>query len=124
MNIKLTVTLKNCEGALLRLLGTVERRGHRLTNLTCRGATASGEARELTLDVDCGGRSPDVLVRQLRRLYDVLNAAWYQCPVKKMNEPHLRFEQTLPVMYGLTVHHEVDVEARAAEAAARRYGHG
>jgi len=80
MNIKLNITVKDCEGALVRLLGTIERRGHKLLQLNSRDCPANSAAREFSLDVDCGGRSPDVLVRQIRRLYDVLNAAWYQCP--------------------------------------------
>jgi acetolactate synthase regulatory subunit len=120
MNIKLTVTLNDCEGALLRLLGTIERRGHRLRNLVSRDAAGCEQARNLTLEVDCGGRSPDVLVRQVRRLYDVLGAAWYQCPMLEMHEPYLRFEQSIPIAYGLQVHYEKEKDTRSVEAPARR----
>jgi acetolactate synthase regulatory subunit len=80
MNIKLRITLNQCEGALLRLLGAIERRGHRLINFQSRELGGNIAQQELALDVDCREKSPDVLVRQLRRLYDVAGAAWYQCP--------------------------------------------
>ena len=111
MNIKLNITVKDCEGALVRLLGTIERRGHKLLQLNSRHCPGKPGAREFLLDVDCGGRSPDVLVRQIRRLYDVLNAAWYQCPEMSVDNGHLSYEATVPALFGLVVHerHEVRV---------------
>lgn len=103
MNIKLRITLNDCEGALLRLLGTIERRGHRLVNLNSWQAAGSGSSRDLALDVDCGDRSPDVLLRQICRLYDVLGAAWYQSPQLDSDGARLTYEATAPAMYGLVV---------------------
>lgn len=104
MNIKLRITLRECEGALIRLLGTIERRGHALVNFSARPAGGQVPARDLALDVDCGSRSPDVLVRQLRRLYDVLEAAWYQCPEYQTSDGRWSYETTSPAMYGMVVH--------------------
>lgn len=122
MNIKLNITVKDCEGALVRLLGTIERRGHRLLQLSSRNCPANSGAREFLLDVDCGSRSPDVLVRQIRRLYDVLGAAWYQCPTVQVDHPHLSYETTVPALYGLVVREREeaggtppDVHAKAAQ---------
>ena len=109
MNIKLNITVKDCEGALVRLLGTIERRGHKLLQLNSRNCPGKAGAREFLLDVDCGGRSPDVLVRQIRRLYDVLNAAWYQCPEMRVDNANLSYEATVPALFGLVVHERGEV---------------
>ena len=116
MNIKLRITLKNCEGALLRLLGTIERRGHQLVNFSSAwaGGKPGGRERELALDIDCGARSPDVLVRQIRRLYDVLSADWYQCPHYEADGARLSYETTLPAMYGMVVRREEAAEGKKA----------
>ena len=103
MNIKLRVTLKECEGALLRLLGTIERRGHRLVHLSSRQHSNAELSRNLSLDVDCRDRSPDVLLRQIRRLFDVLEASWYECPQFEADGARLNYEATAPAMYGLLV---------------------
>ncbi|MDX1557200.1 MAG: ACT domain-containing protein [Xanthomonadales bacterium] len=125
MNIKLRITLKDCEGALLRLLGTIERRGHRLVSFNSRQGGANAAVRDLALDVDCGSRSPDVLVRQLRRLYDVLSAAWYECPQFESEGARLSYETTLPAMYGLVVHRKESAEdAKAADTAKGSAAHG
>lgn len=121
MNIKLNITLNDCEGALVRLLGTVERRGHKLLQLSSGICPGNAGARALLLDVDCGSRSPDVLVRQIRRLYDVLSAAWYQRPEMTVDNTQLSYEATVPAMYGLVVREsgseaEAKSPARATDA--------
>ena len=73
MNVNLKISMNNAEGALIRTLGTIERRGHRLLGLSSR---ASGPAiQQLLLEIDCGERSADVLVRQIDRLYDVISVS-------------------------------------------------
>ena len=63
----LTLDLADQEGALLRLLGTTERRGWRpvAVNATSRGGRLS-----VTLTVR-GSGSVDLLCRQLHRLHEV-----------------------------------------------------
>ena len=81
MKISVHVTLREVEGALVRLLGTVERRGHRLIGVKCGTSVLRTKAQDLRIEVDCGERSPDVLLRQLSRLHDVLSARYQVVPV-------------------------------------------
>jgi acetolactate synthase regulatory subunit len=80
MNITVNVTLRSVEGALLRVLGTVERRGHRLLGVKSETSVLRTNAQDLKLEVNCGERSPDVLLRQLTRLHDVLTAHYRLMP--------------------------------------------
>jgi len=87
MNINLKILMNNTEGALIRTLGTVERRGHRLLGLSSR---ASGPAiQQLLLEIDCGERSADVLVRQIDRLYDVISVSKDQTRNRTPVDPQL-----------------------------------
>ncbi len=65
---RLALTLTVAEGALLRALGTIERRGFRIADIACRGQPGA-----LTVDLDVEGPRPtiEVLLRQLHRLRDV-----------------------------------------------------
>ncbi len=70
MSGQLQIRFDNAEGALLRLLGTVERRGFVLREV----AMADGpDDALLTLDVEPRdpSRSLEIVVRQLDRLVDV-----------------------------------------------------
>ncbi len=62
------VLLDQAEGALLRLLGTVERRGFALSGLSADQTDAGALAVRLQLD---GARDLQVLCRQIERLIDV-----------------------------------------------------
>jgi acetolactate synthase regulatory subunit len=62
------IDLDHSEGALLRVLGTVERRGFALIEMTAEKPDA--ESYSVRLQVD-GERDPQVLCRQLERLVDV-----------------------------------------------------
>jgi acetolactate synthase regulatory subunit len=85
MNISVNVTLKEVEGALVRLLGTIERRGHRLLAVRSEKSLMRVNAQDLKLELDCGERSPDILLRQLGRLHDVLNAHYCRFPDRSEN---------------------------------------
>jgi acetolactate synthase II small subunit len=63
----LTVTLNRREGALLRLLGTVERRGFEVVAVH---ADSAASVVNVSLTVR-GPRDAGVLIRQLARLVDV-----------------------------------------------------
>ena len=62
------VLLDQAEGALLRLLGTVERRGFALSGLSADQTDAGALAVRLQLE---GARDLQVLCRQIERLIDV-----------------------------------------------------
>jgi len=70
--LELKLLLANAEGALLRVLGTIERRGFTLGAMSTR---ATPHGLQLTLSLPGDGRPADVLLRQIRRLHDVLEAA-------------------------------------------------
>ncbi len=62
------VLLDQAEGALLRLLGTVERRGFALSGMSADTTEAGALAVRLQLE---GARDLQVLCRQIERLIDV-----------------------------------------------------
>ena len=62
--------LARAEGALVRTLGLIERRGFSVTAVTMRADPAT-ETVLLRLEVASEGRSFDVLLRQILRLIDV-----------------------------------------------------
>lgn len=73
MSIELKLQLKSAEGALIRTLGTIERRGFTLGSVQAREHNGG---IELKVAVDAHGRSVEVLIRQLKRLYDVCDASF------------------------------------------------
>lgn len=93
MNIReheLRIELRCTEGAVLRALGLVERRGFRLR--TCQLHAESGDRRVLDIVVE-SVRPADLLKRQLERLHDVLsvhNRSYVQGPgVTRLDRPAL-----------------------------------
>lgn len=73
MAIELRMLLKAAEGALIRVLGTIERRGFALGKMSTQ---IRGAHLEMRIEVEPAGRAIDVLVRQLKRLYDVIEASF------------------------------------------------
>jgi len=69
MNHKLNLDVRQAEGALLRVLGTAERRGYSPVALDAGPGPAAGEF-SVTLTV-CSDRDPGLLARQLANLQDV-----------------------------------------------------
>lgn len=67
MNCSLELALDRAEGALLRVLGTIERRGWQVLSVN---AASDSRSYTLSLTLD-GARDPDILCRQLQRLVDV-----------------------------------------------------
>ena len=68
MDYTLHIQLSSCEGAVLRALGLMERRGYTLK--TCSVAESDGSGRDMDVTVT-STRSGDLLKRQLERLHDV-----------------------------------------------------
>jgi len=67
---RLTVTLAQAEGAIVRVLGLVERRGYVLRGLSMK---EKADSASLVIDVEPrdGSRRTPVLAQQLARLIDV-----------------------------------------------------
>jgi acetolactate synthase regulatory subunit len=70
MNRTIEVSLARAEGAIVRTLGLIERRGFTVTAIATRG-DANSETLVLRLEVASPGRPFDVLMRQILRLFDV-----------------------------------------------------
>jgi acetolactate synthase-1/3 small subunit/acetolactate synthase II small subunit len=70
MSGRVVIDFTVAEGAVIRMLGLVERRGFQLRGIAM---AETGERASMTLDVDPrdSGRCFDVLDRQLRRLHGV-----------------------------------------------------
>ena len=78
MRFRLDLTLRPAEGALLRVLGTAERRGY--TPLAIEGQRSEdGSAWSLALTVE-GERAAEGLCRQMEKLYDCLKVEVAECP--------------------------------------------
>lgn len=71
MSCCLELALDRAEGALLRVLGTIERRGWNVLSVNA-ASTAQAYAVNVTLE---GERDPEILCRQLQRLVDVREVA-------------------------------------------------
>ncbi|MEO6172528.1 MAG: ACT domain-containing protein [Arenimonas sp.] len=70
MSRRLEITMAASEGALIRVLGTVERRGYSLNTLHVE--KTNDENMQISMEVE-SDRDANVLCRQLGRLYDVQN---------------------------------------------------
>jgi len=68
-NLNLTIQLKSSEGAVLRALGLMERRGFRLDSCTVNEAQGDGRTMAVCVISD---RPAELLKKQLERLHDVL----------------------------------------------------
>ncbi len=69
---ELTLLLADSEGALVRILGLIERRGFRLGTVS---SELTPHGTRLSLTLASHDRPADVLLRQVARLHDVLEAA-------------------------------------------------
>ena len=71
MSLHLRIQLAEAEGALMRLVGLVERRGFRI--VTLEKSRASGTDAMILMEVDARdpARRLDILVRQIARLFEV-----------------------------------------------------
>jgi acetolactate synthase II small subunit len=68
MSRRLQITLAASEGALIRVLGTVERRGYSLHELHVE--KAADDCMHVSMQIE-SERDANVLCRQLERLFDV-----------------------------------------------------
>ena len=72
MNHTLQMNVHKVEGALVRLLGLIERRGFAVTSMN---AMTEEHHVEVTVSVHSAGRSVETLTRQIQKLYDVRSVA-------------------------------------------------
>ncbi len=70
MKRTIELRLARAEGAIVRTLGLIERRGFTVTAIATRSDSGS-ESLVLRLEVASEGRPFDVLIRQILRLLDV-----------------------------------------------------
>lgn len=68
MNYTLRIQLSSVEGAVIRALGLIERRGFSL--IKCSVSESDGTGRDMEVSVT-SSRPGDLLKRQLERLHDV-----------------------------------------------------
>ncbi|WP_300543607.1 ACT domain-containing protein [Maricaulis sp.] len=71
MRDTLRIELSDSEGALMRLVGLVERRGFTIATLEKADAADGQSTVIMRLSARDGARSLDVLTRQIGRLFDV-----------------------------------------------------
>ena len=62
------IQLRSCEGAVLRAIGLMERRGFQLASCTVSEAQGDGQAMQVCVASE---RPGELLKRQLERLHDV-----------------------------------------------------
>lgn len=66
--LELNLIIANAEGALVRLLGTIERRGFRIEGMTL---APHAQGQQVKIALGATARPAEVLVRQLQRLLEV-----------------------------------------------------
>ena len=69
MRHSLQIQLRASEGAVIRALGLIERRGFRIETVQVAEAQGDGQSMDVEVSSD---RSGDLLKRQLERLHDVI----------------------------------------------------
>jgi acetolactate synthase regulatory subunit len=70
MNHTLNLTIEKVEGAIIRTLGLIERRGFSVTSIDARADESAGEM-ELVIELSGSGRPVETLARQIGKLFDV-----------------------------------------------------
>jgi acetolactate synthase regulatory subunit len=84
MNYSLRIQLSSVEGAVIRALGLMERRGYTLNK--CSVGESDGTGRNMDVSVT-STRSGDLLKRQLERLHDVYHVELLPTAVPGPSQP-------------------------------------
>ena len=87
MNHTLRIQLSSCEGAVIRALGLMERRGYSLARCFVDEAEGDGRFMEVTVT---STRPGDLLKRQLERLHDVYHVELVPAVITNPNKPAIR----------------------------------
>ena len=69
---KIAIDINANDGAMLRVLGLIERRGHRV--ITMHSFMPTPTSFKLELEIELGTPRQDVLIHQIKRLGDVIDA--------------------------------------------------
>ena len=97
MKHTLHIQLSGNEGAVIRALGLIERRGYSLGKCSVSEADDSGRAMEVTVS---SSRPGDLLKRQLERLHDVLSVELKPATLINKKNPGIRpIARTIPGEY-------------------------
>ncbi len=78
---KIRIDINANDGAMLRVLGLIERRGHRI--ITMHSFMPTPTSFKLEVEIEIGTPRQDVLIHQIKRLGDVVDA-------KDLNAEELR----------------------------------
>lgn len=70
-NKKFVVSVHANDGAVMRVLGLIDRRAHRVVAMSMHMPTAT--TFQLDIEVEAGTPRQDILIHQIRRLADVFN---------------------------------------------------
>jgi len=81
------IRLRDVEGAIIRTLGLIERRGYQLES--CTVSNAQDDVRQMEVNVT-STRSGDLLKRQLERLHDVFHVELKPVTTLHTQHPHIR----------------------------------
>ncbi len=87
MNHRLRIQLSSVEGAVIRALGLMERRGYSLNKCTISEADGTGRNMEVSVS---SSRSGELLKNQLERLHDVYHVELLPTAVSDPNQPAIR----------------------------------
>lgn len=79
MIYNIQITIRRVEGAIIRTLGLIERRGFAVTSVSTNDSACETEMT-LALTVESPERSVEVLIRQIGRLYDVCRVQHTRTP--------------------------------------------
>ncbi len=69
---KISIDINANDGAILRVLGLIERRGHRV--ITMHSYMPTNTSFKLEVEIELGTPRQDVLLHQIKRLGDVVDA--------------------------------------------------
>ena len=69
---KISIDINANDGAMLRVLGLIERRGHRV--ITMHSFMPTSTSFKLEVEIETGTPRQDVLIHQIKRLGDVIDA--------------------------------------------------
>jgi len=87
MNHTLRIQLSSVDGAVIRALGLIERRGYSLNR--CSVSESDGTGRDMEVSVT-STRPGDLLKRQLERLHDVYHVELLPAAIANPHQPGVR----------------------------------
>ncbi|MEN1727543.1 MAG: ACT domain-containing protein [Pseudomonadota bacterium] len=97
MSSHFEIRFDHSEGALLRCLGLIQRRGYGVTEMAMR---ADPDGPVLTAAIEANGRSVETLARQIERLHDVRRVRNHAdaLPQHSLADAMRAFSRFLPIL--------------------------